>query len=272
MVNAVTTMAGAGDQIANGRATLAQNYETFLQLLTSQLKNQDPLSPVDSNQFTAQLVQMAGVEQQLLTNDLLRSLVGQGDGGLTGAVQYIGKEVTAAGAAVRLQDGAATWSYELARDATGATVEVLNGQGEVVWTGPAPELSEGVHDFTWDGRATDGTQLPDGGVYTLRLTAAGAGGTEVASQVLIRGRVTAVELYDGVPYVTVGGAILPLSQIISVADAGRAGGADEDDTGGGHGGDLAGVAMAGLRGAADLLNPIDELGALARTLNPLKLF
>lgn len=269
MTTAVS-MAGAGDQIASGRATLAQNYETFLKLLTSQLKNQDPLSPVDSNQFTAQLVQMAGVEQQLLTNDLLRSLVGQGDAGLTGAVQYIGKEVTAAGSSVRLNDGAATWSYELARNAADATLEVLNGQGQVVWSGPAPALSEGVHDFTWDGRNSDGAQLPDGGVYTLRLTAAGATGSPVDSQVLIRGRVTAVELYDGVPYVTVGGAILPLSQVISVAEPGAAPtpAPGEDD---GDGDGLGGAAMAAVRGAADLLNPMDELAALARAINPLKL-
>lgn len=267
MTTAVS-MAGAGDQIASGRATLAQNYETFLKLLTSQLKNQDPLSPVDSNQFTAQLVQMAGVEQQLLTNDLLRSLVGQGDAGLTGAVQYIGKEVTAAGSSVRLNDGAATWSYELARSAASATLEVLNGQGQVVWSGPAPALSEGVHDFTWDGRNSDGAQLPDGGVYTLRLTAAGSTGSRVDSQVLIRGRVTAVELYDGVPYVTVGGAILPLSQVISVAEPGAAPTpVPDEDAGDG----LGGAAMAAVRGAADLLNPMDELAALARAINPLKL-
>ncbi|MDO1560079.1 flagellar hook assembly protein FlgD [Brevundimonas sp. 2R-24] len=207
----------AQQSTVTGRASLAQNYETFLQLLTAQLKNQDPLSPVDSNAFTAQLVQMAGVEQQILTNELLTGLVGASATGLNGAVQYIGKEVTAAGAAVRLQDGQATWSYELARQAEGATLEILNGQGEVVWRGAAPELGEGVHDFTWDGRNSAGDQLADGGVYTLRISAAAAGGAPVDSQVLIRGRVTAVELYDGQPYVTVGGSVLPLSQIISVA-------------------------------------------------------
>lgn len=266
---AAVSMSGVDAQIANGRATLVQNYETFLLLLTSQLKNQDPLSPVDSNQFTAQLVQMAGVEQQLLTNDLLRALVGQGDAGLGGAVQYIGKEVTAAGASVRLVDGAATWSYELARDAASATLEVVNGQGQVVWSGPAPALGEGVHDFTWDGVRSDGTQAPEG-VYTLRLTASGAGGSTVPSQVLIRGRVTAVELYDGVPYITVGTAILPLSQVISVAEPSAAPttppGADDDDE---HG--LGDAALATLRGAADFLNPLDELAAVARAINPLNL-
>ena len=74
MVDAVTTSAAAG-RITGGTKALASNFETFLTLLTTQMKNQDPLSPMDSNQFTAQLTQMAGVEQQLLTNDLLTSLL-----------------------------------------------------------------------------------------------------------------------------------------------------------------------------------------------------
>ena len=70
-VDAVTTASGAS---ATGRARLAENFDTFLTLLTTQLQNQDPLSPVDSNEFTGQLTQMAGVEQQLLTNDLLTAI------------------------------------------------------------------------------------------------------------------------------------------------------------------------------------------------------
>ena len=96
MVDAVTTST-ATNRISAGSTTLFSNFETFLSLLTAQLKNQDPLSPVDSNQFTAQLTQMAGVEQQLLTNDLLTSLLkAQAAGGLDNASNYIGKEVTAA--------------------------------------------------------------------------------------------------------------------------------------------------------------------------------
>ena len=120
---------GANSVTAGGRANLVSNFETFLQLLTTQLKNQDPLSPLDSNDFTAQLTQMAGVEQQLLTNDLLQALVNQGTGGLDSAVHYIGKEVVAAGSAVRLDDGGATWSYELATNAGSATLEVLDSPG-----------------------------------------------------------------------------------------------------------------------------------------------
>ena len=91
MVDAVTTASAAGT-ISSGTKSLASNFETFLSLLTTQLKNQDPLSPVDSNEFTAQLTQMAGVEQQLLTNTRLKSLLGgQQAGGLSDAAAYIGK-------------------------------------------------------------------------------------------------------------------------------------------------------------------------------------
>ena len=86
MVDAVTTSAAAG-RVTGGTKALASNFETFLTLLTTQMKNQDPLSPLDSNQFTAQLTQMAGVEQQLLTNDLLTSLLAaQAGGGLDNAI------------------------------------------------------------------------------------------------------------------------------------------------------------------------------------------
>ncbi len=256
---------GANSATTAGRTNLVSNFETFLKLLTTQLKNQDPLSPLDSNDFTAQLTQMAGVEQQLLTNDLLQALVNQSTGGLDSAVHYIGKEVVAAGSAVRLDEGSATWSYELATNAGAATLEVLDSTGAVVWSGPAPELESGVHDFTWNGETAAGGQRPDGGVYTLRVNATTAGGQTVGSQVLIRGVVTAVELYDGVPYVTIGGSILPMSQVISVnAPTAPTAQADTDE-------DEPSAASRLMAGAIDLLNPIDELGSLASALNPLRL-
>jgi len=214
MVAAVTA-AQAGEKLDVGRTRLAENYETFLQLLTAQMKNQDPLSPVDSNQFTAQIVQMAGVEQQLLTNQLLQSLVGQGQGGLSGAVQFIGKDVTAAWAATKLQGGEAKWSYELGRSASEVTLEVLDGTGKTVWKGPAPARTEGLHEFTWDGKDQSGRQLDDGGVYTLKVVAK-SGEANVPAQALIRGRASAVETFDGQTYLTVGGSIVPLDKVISV--------------------------------------------------------
>src|SRR5689334_23087638 len=129
MVDAVsnTGAAGATDTGALGRARLAENFDTFLSLLTTQLKNQDPLSPLDSNQFTQQIVQMTGVEQQLLTNDLLKKLVSNTGSGVSTAVSLIGKEVRAESADAALKSGgSAQWTYSLDRAASDVKVEVLD--------------------------------------------------------------------------------------------------------------------------------------------------
>lgn len=232
MVDAVSSNNAAGRVNAGGQM-LASNFQTFLSLLTTQLKNQDPLSPVDSNEFTAQLTQMAGVEQQLLTNDLLTSLLKaqQGDG-LTGAAQYIGKDATAVWSATRFEDGEASWSYELAANATEATLQVLDASGKVVWSGPAPDKTNGLHDFKWDGKTTGGGQVDDGGVYTLKVIAKNGAGKDVDAQVLIRGRVTGVEMYDGTPFVVVGKSIMPVSSLIALEEQKAAARPDpEEDAG-----------------------------------------
>ena len=97
LVSSSSTSTSSSSSSTSDATGIANNFSQFLTLLTTQMKNQDPLSPLDSNQFTAQLTQMAGVEQQLLTNDLLTSLLAaQAGGGLDNAANYIGKSVTAA--------------------------------------------------------------------------------------------------------------------------------------------------------------------------------
>ena len=121
---------GSSTASLTGSRGIADNFDTFLQLLTTQLKNQNPLDPLDTNQFTQQLVQFTGVEQQLKTNEFLEALLLNTQTSYRAdAVSYIGKEVTAAGSATRLQDGQATWSYELATDAAIARLEILDSTG-----------------------------------------------------------------------------------------------------------------------------------------------
>lgn len=219
MVDAVGSARNAGDRINAGTTTLFDNFETFLTLLTAQLRNQDPLSPLDSNEFTAQLTQMAGVEQQLLTNDLLQGMLEAQNGNtLSNAAAYIGKEGTAIWSTTRYEDGSAEWSYELGKNAETVSLEVLDASGKVVWRGEGDGKTTGVHDFNWDGKTTGGGQVDDGGVYSLRVTAKDAAGKDVGSQTLIRGRVTSVEMYDGVPYVTIGKSIMPLETLISLEE------------------------------------------------------
>ncbi len=209
----------AGQSIASrvgaSRTRLAENYETFLGLLTTQLRNQDPLSPMDANQFTQQIVQMTGVEQQLLTNDLLTALVNQGSGGMSDAAAYIGRTVTADSPAARLSDGEATWTYDLDGAAASAVGTITNEAGVVVWRGPLSDLSDGEHAFEWNGRNTAGNALPDG-TYNLSISATARDGDVVPARTVLRGVVTGVEQRDGQVFLITAAGDVPLSSVRGV--------------------------------------------------------
>jgi flagellar basal-body rod modification protein FlgD len=215
-----TSTSGANSNntdINSGLNSLASNYQTFLTLLTTQLKNQDPLSPLDTNQFTQQLTQMTGVEQQLLSNQLLQQLVtANQSSGLNDAVGLIGKTATASGGAATLTSGSASWPYTLAGPAASGTVSVLNSGGTVVWSGPLSALNAGSNTFTWNGKDSSGTQETNGGTYTLKITAADTSGQPVAVTSGVSGQVSAAQQVNGVTMVTINGVQVPLSSITAV--------------------------------------------------------
>lgn len=165
---------GSAAASASSKATqqLAGNFDTFLTLLTTQLQNQDPMSPMDSNQFTQQLVQFSGVEQQINTNKNLESLVSLTQNRASAdAVGYLGKSVTMSGGKGVLIDGAAKWTYGLDSKAKDNTITITNADGRVVYTTQG-ETSAGVHNFEWDGKDNMGNQMPNG-EYHLNLNAMG---------------------------------------------------------------------------------------------------
>jgi flagellar basal-body rod modification protein FlgD len=203
------------NRVEDSRNRLADSEETFLQLLTVQLKNQDPLSPLDSNQFTQQIVQMTGVEQQLISNDLLTMLVGMNEGGLAGAVGLIGKSVSAQTPQSSLENSQAAWSYDLDRNAANMKLEIVNSLGQTVWSQDKTSVAGGSHDLVWDGKSDDGQVQPDG-LYTLKLTATGTGGETIGSSIAISGVASAVETVDGQTVVTVGKSKVPISSIVGV--------------------------------------------------------
>lgn len=191
--------------VTGGTQRLAESFDTFLNLLTTQMKNQDPLSPMDSNQFTQQIVQMTGVEQQLLTNQLLQQLVTSSGDGVADAVSLIGKKVRAATEEAALVKGEANWIFRLDREAQDVKVEVLDENGGIVHVKALKDVEGGEHAFSWDGKNILGTQLADGGTYTLRVTATDAEGATVDHVTYIEGVVTAIEQVDGETYATIGG-------------------------------------------------------------------
>jgi flagellar basal-body rod modification protein FlgD len=195
---------------------LAGNFQTFLKLLTTQLQYQDPTSPMDSNQFTQQLVEFAGVEQQINTNSNLEKLVNYSLANSTSsAAGYIGQQVTAGGDSAQLTNGQAHWSYTLGADATDTAITVTDTSGNVVYETKGA-TSAGPHSFSWDGRKNDGTTAPDG-TYKITIKSTDSVGNTVTAATNITGTVSAVDIQNGTVMLKIGGLDVSPGDIITIS-------------------------------------------------------
>ncbi len=213
---AVDSVSNQGKSSLNtSRKSIADNFDTFLSILTTQLKNQNPLDPMDTNQFTQQLVQFTGVEQQLKTNTFLEALMKSSQNSTnTDAVSYIGKEVTAAGTQAQLKGGGATWSYTAEALVSDAKVTIKDANGNVVYS-ETGSLQKGAGNFLWDGKGSDGQIKPDG-TYTISIDGKNLAGKDVAISTSTTGVVTGVDFSGVEPILTVGTSKLKLSTVTSV--------------------------------------------------------
>jgi flagellar basal-body rod modification protein FlgD len=210
-----TSSAGAASVTSLvGQQQIAGNFQQFLQLLTTQLKNQDPLSPLDTNQFTQQLVSFAQVEQQLKTNTDLDQIVTQNKiSQATAALSFVGKQVTADGATTQLKKGVAVWNVTSPKPAT-ASISILDQNGNTVWTGQQT-LNTGAQAFSWNGNTSNGTIAPDG-LYTLQVVAQDASAQSVNVSMQFTGTVTGVDLSGTQPLLQVGSSYLTIPQVSAV--------------------------------------------------------
>jgi flagellar basal-body rod modification protein FlgD len=208
----------SGSAASSAAAGLTQNFDTFLTLLTTQLKNQDPLSPLDTNQFTQQLVSFSEVEQAINTNKNLTTLIQlQSANETIGALPLIGRSIEYSDATGPLAGGTAAFSYTLPSSAAQASVVVQDAQGNTVYSGAA-DPSAGRHAFAWDGRTSAGRQLPDGGLYTLKVLATSATGTPISATVTATGKVDNVSTVNGQATFNVGGYGVPMSKLVTVVN------------------------------------------------------
>lgn len=206
-INTATSTSAA----TNSQTKLAQDFDQFLTLLTTQLQFQDPLDPLDSNQFTEQLVSFTQVEQSITTNKNLELLINQTkNSAMSAAVGYLGTEVTIETDRAGLRNGTAKWEYGLETNADEVNITVKDSNGKVVYEGTGDNQA-GLHDFIWD--APEGTS---DGIYQLTVSAETINETEIQVAIFSKGTVEAIEVLGGDVHLSVNGILTSTTNIQAV--------------------------------------------------------
>ncbi|MCB1580276.1 MAG: flagellar hook capping family protein [Rhodospirillales bacterium] len=205
----------AKTQIASDK--LAEDFSQFLTLLTVQLQNQDPLSPMDTTEFTNQLVAFTGVEQQINTNQKLDSLVSLQLGNVMGsALGYVGLDASYISSEFYADgESPVTINYALNDVSVDATIRIESETGDLVYEGPA-ETSAGSHEFIWDGLDQFGNPAP-AGTYNVRVDALDINDEAVGSTIVVEGRVRGVETQNGLVFLLIGERAVSVSNILNVS-------------------------------------------------------
>ena len=210
---------GQVSSASEAKESLNDDFDEFMLLLTTQLKNQDPTEPLDTNEFTAQLVQFATVEQAIATNTNLEKLVGlSANSQLNDLVSFVGNTVEVEGTQGFLIDGQAEFAYDVPPGVEKVVLAVLDNQGEVIYSTEGPAFA-GRQIFAWDGtNSFTGENMPDG-VYGFGVAARDADGEIVDVQTYTTGRVTGVSRSGEEMTMTIGGIFdVTLDQIVSVRE------------------------------------------------------
>jgi flagellar basal-body rod modification protein FlgD len=197
-----------------GAASIASNFNSFLQLLTTQLQNQDPTNPLDTNQFTQELVSFSSVEQQINMNNNLSTLISlQQTAQSTAALNFLGTTVTVNGNSAMLGSGEPnpTWNYSLTKPSTVA-INVSSASGQLVYS-TTQTLQAGNQSFTWNGTDSVGNSWP-AGTYKVSITATDATGNTTTVSPQVEGVVTGVDISQSPPTLTVNGQSYTPSQIV----------------------------------------------------------
>lgn len=215
-VNGTTNTTTSASGVA--QTQLNTDFDQFLRLLTTQLQNQDPLSPMDTNEFTNQLVQFSQVEQQIKTNSNLENLLAMQTLNMTAlGVSFIGKVVEVDGNKFSTNgSGDTIMSYVLPAAANSGTLTIKNADGEKVFSTDI-EKTAGRHDFTWNGLDDNGNAVP-AGEYTITVTALGSENQSLSVKTSVPGFVSGLESADdGSLLLVMGASKVPLTDVRKIA-------------------------------------------------------
>lgn len=205
----------ASSSSASALSSLADNYTTFLTLLTTQLKNQDPSSPMSTDTFTSELAQFAGVEQQVETNKNLTTLISLNeDGQLTSDSSLVGQTATADSTILPLQSSSASLSFSGTSGETVA-IAVANSSGTIV-KDAVVSATNGTNTWTWDGTDNSGNQLSDGS-YSVAVETIDSSGDTSAVPFTVDGTITGVTKGSSDMEVEMGSAEIPMSDVTNVS-------------------------------------------------------
>jgi flagellar basal-body rod modification protein FlgD len=195
--------------------SLTETFDNFLTLLTKQLQYQDPLSPMDTNEFTSQLVQYTEVEQSIDTNQKLEDLLAlQNSNQAMAAMSFLGTTIEAESNDINLSDGSAIFEYEMDSATTGTTISILDSTGKLVRV-VTGESAAGTHSYTWDGTDGNGVALEDG-VYSIQVTGSDLDGESVDITTRAVGKVSGVEVRNGQVLLSIGALQIPLEDVHAV--------------------------------------------------------
>lgn len=204
--------------VGTSPTNLAANFNTFLTLLTTQLKNQDPTNPVDSNQFTQQLVAFAGVQQQVETNTLLKQLISNSQASqVSSASSFIGTIIKAPGNQGALYNGQATFGYTLDGAASVAKVTLTDASGNVVFSGMG-SVNKGDNVVIWNGNNSFTGATAQDGIYTIQVAATDAQGNKVNATPYITGSVNSASINNGTVMLNIGALQVPEGDVISITN------------------------------------------------------
>ena len=216
MINPTTSTTSTSSTAgAASKASLGQ--DAFLQLLVSELKNQDPTQAQDPNAMISQMAQFSALEQQTNTNSLLTGMQTQVSALFQSqSANLIGTSVQVTDNSMNLSGGKATVGINLPSDATKVTLTIQNAAGQTVATLSPGALAAGKQVVSWNGKDASGNQLADGN-YTVAIAASDASGNAVNATSTTLATVTAVNFSNGTIMVTAGGKQYPLSSINEIS-------------------------------------------------------
>ena len=191
----------------------------FLKMLVAQLQSQDPLNPMDSTGFTAQLAQFSSLEQlQNIDASLSALKSAQKVSTNAKAVDFIGREITAVGDHFLLESGRdPVLAYRLDQEADSVYMKIYDADGNFVADLELGAEPAGNHTATWDGRDLQGRRMP-AGKYSFQVMAVDREGSAVASHTFTSGKVSGVDFKDGKAYLLVDGRQIGLGEIVRVKE------------------------------------------------------